>query len=120
MPFELGLAVALHLQFGRKQHQFVLLEAVPNRLTQSLSDIAAFDPRIHGGRIEGVILAVQNAFVDLPDQPLQNTRDLLWVAESLVQFRQKTLRGVRDIFTPHPFKQLVIAARRLVEIRMSE
>jgi hypothetical protein len=57
MPFELGIAYALHLSKG---HRFFLLEERSHRLQMTLSDMNGYDPQIHRGKQEGVLRAVLN------------------------------------------------------------
>jgi hypothetical protein len=62
MPFELGLAVAWQ-KFRERRHLWYVFEAERYRAERTLSDIAGADPYIHGGKIEGVLRQVSNAFV---------------------------------------------------------
>jgi hypothetical protein len=60
MPFEAGLAYAVH-RFGSRNrpHHLLLLDAEPYRYQASLSDAAGLDPKIHSGRTVDAIRAVR-------------------------------------------------------------
>jgi hypothetical protein len=116
MPFELGLAVAVSLQYPDR-HQVMLFDAVRYRLAQSLSDVGGFDAYIHRGRGDGVLEGVLDVFTAVPDRPLDAVSDLRWVCRNLGRFRREQLARTPDVFTAHPFAALVLAARRLVDTR---
>jgi hypothetical protein len=112
MPFELGLAVGLALD--DKDHEWWLLESVPRRIHESLSDVDGRDPAIHSGTVTGMFEAILDMFGDRPRPPLRTINDLRWVYRGLSQFRE-TLP--RNIYRPDPFRRLVVAARELVQER---
>jgi len=60
MPFEAGLALALN--FTGAKHGCAFFEAKKFRLQQSLSDLNAYDPYIHGSRVNGVLTALLDLF----------------------------------------------------------
>lgn len=58
MPFEAGIAYAMHAA-GRPPHHLLLLEKQPYRHNASLSDAAGMDAKIHGGDPARAIEAVR-------------------------------------------------------------
>lgn len=111
MPFELGLATAVALANDQTQHQWRVLEQVRYRVNQSLSDISGYDANIHDGTIEGTIDVLLDIFGNVPNPPLSDTADLLWVYRKLRRFRHTLTAGV---YRPNSFKKLVLAARGFV------
>jgi hypothetical protein len=109
IPFELGLAVAVHLE-NRQRHSFRLMESKRHRLTQSLSDLNGFDPFIHDELPAGVFRAVRNMFAALRHRPVQTQRQFEVVYDTLVTFRRSRV-GRGDPYTPTQFGDLVTVAR---------
>ncbi len=62
MPFELGLFLGCKCAGGPRQRRKValVLDSVPHRFKQSLSDIAGQDSRSHGGEPKELIQQVRN------------------------------------------------------------
>ena len=114
MPFELGLAVAVAR--GDAARQWIVMEALPHRLGHSCSDLDGYGPVVHGNRVKGVIRALLNAFSSLSKAPLHDEDALLWVYRRLAQFRRQSLPT--GIYDAHPFKQLVVVAKALVNERV--
>jgi hypothetical protein len=112
MPFELGLAVAVGFTpaFGVR-HRWRVLEQVPHRLTVSLSDLGGYDPAIYEGTIKGLFGAVADLF-DVPHAPLRSEADMTAVYREV---RKVRARLGRDVFRREAFRQLVVAARVVVE-----
>ena len=106
MPFELGLAAAVALDAD--QHQWRVLERVPHRVAQSLSDISGYDPMIHNGTVRGTIDAILDIFGNVPDPPLSEAEDLLWMYRRLSRYRS-ALRAT--VYRTNSFKKLVLAAK---------
>jgi hypothetical protein len=112
MPFELGLAVAVALSASSAvQHRWRVIEQVPHRLATSLSDLGGYDPAIYSGTVEGLLRALTD-LMDVPGAPLRGEREMM-SAYRKVQRVRATLRG--DIFRREAFRQLVLAARLIVE-----
>jgi len=109
MPFELGLAAAIALRDD--QHQWRVLETMPHRVAQSLSDIAGYDPSIHNGTVQGTLEAVLDIFANMPAPPLSEIVDLFWVYRRLRRYRS-ALGGT--IYRTNTFKKLVLAAKAFV------
>jgi hypothetical protein len=61
MPFELGLAAAVSLSTNGRQ-KFRVMDAVPHRVTQSLSDLGGYDAFVHRRTAAGVFEAVADMF----------------------------------------------------------
>lgn len=106
MPFEFGLAAGIAL--NNDQHQWRVLECVPHRVAQSLSDISGYDATIHHGTVRGTISAVLDIFGNVPDPPLSEAGDLLWLYQKLSRYRFTLGAGV---YRTNSFKKLVLAAK---------
>lgn len=116
MPFELGMAVAIHLE-ATSRHSFRVLEQVNYRMQQSLSDLNGYDPFIHGGHPTGVFDAIRNMFATLNDPPMETTEDFQFVYGSLRRYRRSRL-GRGSVYTATQFGSLVTVARGAVEARV--
>jgi hypothetical protein len=112
MPFELGLAAALALRKGSR-HQFRLLEARPNRIQRSLSDLNGYEAFIHRGRPDGVFNAVSDIFTQLRPFPIGDLHGFRKVHRALTAFADQQYRRA-TLYTPDRFSQVVIAATALV------
>ena len=108
MPFELGLAAALASRKGAR-HQFRLLEARPNRLQRSLSDLNGYEAFIHRGRPDGVFAAACDIFTSFRPFPIGDVRGFRRVHRALTAFADEQYRG-GPLYTPDRFSQIVIAA----------
>ncbi len=80
MPFEAGLAMGA-FRFaqpvvGKPRRDFLLLDAVPFRDKQTLSDLSGQDPKIHGGEPRKMVSAVRG-FLSAKKGPEQPTRGAL-------------------------------------------
>ncbi len=111
MPFELGLAVA-RAQLAQYEHHWVVFESRQYRLQHSLSDLNGFDPFIHGGTVHGTLDVLMNAFISERET---TTSDLMSRYRDLRKFvwtlRKHNKRA--SLFTPHAFRQLVIASQKI-------
>jgi hypothetical protein len=114
MPFELGLAVGMSFAHARKvtsaEHQWWVLESVPNRLAVSLSDLGGYDPTIYGGTLTGLFRALTDAFI-VEQAPLNSVQDMMRVYRRISRVARTF---DRDVFRPAAFRQLVLAARLAV------
>ncbi len=79
MPFELGLAAALKL--GGRGHRFFVMVSDRLQLGRSLSDLGGIDPLVHGGKPDGVLGCLLDAFA-VPGNAV-GIRDLRRVHETL-------------------------------------
>lgn len=111
MPFELGLAAAVSLHHSDAGYQWRILERVTHRLTQSLSDVAGYDPSIYGGTVKGTLEVLLDIFDNLRKPPLKEVDDLLWVYRRVRRFR-----GTQpaNVYRSNSYRRLVLAARGLV------
>ena len=89
-------------------HQWRVLERVPYRLQQSLSDIGGYDHSIHAGTIEGTLEVLLDIFGSSNRLLLNEVEDPLWVYRRVREFRATT-RG--SIYRPNAFRNLIVAAR---------
>jgi hypothetical protein len=112
MPFELGLAAALASRKGAR-HQFRLLEARPNRLQRSLSDLNGYEAFIHGATPGGVFGAICDIFTSFRPFPIGDVRGFRQVHRALTASADR-LYGRGTLYTPDRFSQIVIAATELV------
>jgi hypothetical protein len=114
MPFELGLAVAW-ATLNRGRHSWVGCDAVQHRPLKSISDLNGTDFHIHGGRVEGVLSALCNAFVTRSQRPtvprMMHAYRRLRRASAALQADA----GAHDLFEARVFDDLVVAAGRLWE-----
>ena len=63
MPFEAGIAYALHADGrGARRHQLLVLDAKAWQVSVSLSDLAGLDPKIHANKPIRAIHAVRAFF----------------------------------------------------------
>jgi hypothetical protein len=69
MPFELGLAVASQKRKGKVGTDWYVFESTNYRLEKSLSDLNGTDPKIHDGRVAGVLGELCHVFRRKGRQP---------------------------------------------------
>lgn len=111
MPFELGLAAGLAQQGGR--HQFRLLEARPNRLQRSLSDLNGYEAFIHRGTPDGMFGVTCDIFTSLRPFPIGDGQRFRNVHRALTAFVNRQYpRGT--LYTPDRYSQVVLAATTFV------
>ncbi len=109
MPFELGLSVAWERD-GTKEHTWFVFEAVPRRLTKSLSDLNGTDEYIHGATVTGVFRELCSAFVRPGRQPsVPQMRNIYRDVQKRVP---EILRraGARSIYNARVFKDICVVA----------
>jgi hypothetical protein len=111
MPFELGLAAAVSLSTNGR-HKFRVMDAVPHRVTQSLSDLGGYDAFVHRRTAAGVFEAVADMFASLKNPPVKDVSGFKIIYRGVVALRRA--RVAADAFRPVAFGQLVTAARGLV------
>jgi hypothetical protein len=111
MAFELGLAAAVSLSTNGR-HKFRVMDAIPHRVTQSLSDLGGYDAFVHRRSTNGVFEAVADMFAPLKNRPIKDVSRFRIVYRGLVTLRRARLGA--DVFRPTAFGELVTAARGLV------
>jgi hypothetical protein len=115
MPFELGLCVADAKRSGTKKPNWFVFEAVEQRIEKSLSDLKGTDPRIHGGRIEGVFGELRDVFRRRGRQPtVQQMRRIY----RELRRRQKAIlkqSGSETLFKRSVFLDLCVVASKLAD-----
>jgi hypothetical protein len=116
MPFELGLVVGWLKTSTRSSHTWFVFETVRRRVSKSLSDLDGTDAYIHDGRPKGVFRELGNALVRSVDQPtVQQMRAIyrnIKTASPLIM----TNAGARSLFEARVFRELVVLARKYVEL----
>ena len=108
MPFELGLATALHHLEGK--HDFVVLEEVAYRSQRSLSDLSGIDAYVHRGTPMGVLAALSDWLGTRAHDPSPRRMERLF---EVVYARSKQMRAEIDaatIFTPALFRRTTLVA----------
>jgi hypothetical protein len=118
MPFELGLVVGWQ-NASPSNHDWFVFESSRHRLQKSLSDLNGTDPFIYGSTADGILREISNALARHDMQPTAAQMrsifgDLKVYAASLITEQA----GASSIFEARPFAELVVAARRLAEVRV--
>ena len=116
MPFELGLVLGWLKTSTRSNHTWFIFEAVKRRISKSLSDLDGTDPYIHDGRPKGVFRELGNALVRNADQPTMQQMNAIY--KSIKNDSPLIVKntGARSLFEARVFKQLVVLARKYVEL----
>lgn len=114
MPFELGLAVAW-TTLNPGQHSWVGCDAIQHRPLKSISDLNGTDFHIHGGRVEGVLSALCNAFITRSQRPTVPRMMHIYRRLRKVSAALQSDGGAHDLFQARVFDDLVVAAGRLWE-----
>jgi|ERR1700733_1548751 len=100
----------------RRNHTWFLFEAVKRRVSKSLSDLDGTDPYIHDERPKGVFRELGNALVRSVDQPTMGQMYSVYrnikIASPLIM---KNV-GAKSLFEARVFRQLVVVARKYVEL----
>jgi hypothetical protein len=116
MPFELGLVLGWLQTSGRRNHTWFVFEAVERRVSKSLSDLDGTDPYIHDERPKGVFRELGNALVRSVDQPTTGQMYSVYrnikIAAPLIMKNA----GAKSLFEARVFRQLVVLARKYVEL----
>ena len=111
MPFELGLACALKLEYATNYDVFVL-DSVEYRLDKTLSDYKGRDPLIHHGTSNGMLACLLDTFqtgiVNAPAEFRRAVR-LLQKSANLMKIDLKA----KSLFRPSLFRRLVAAATEI-------
>lgn len=111
MPFELGLAVALHLRGVR--HKWFVFEARPHRLLKSLSDLNSIDALVHGRSAIGVFRELTDAFGTQGPNVQPSMMQAIYRPLQDVADQLKSQFNTDSVFRRAIFTRLVIAARDL-------
>jgi hypothetical protein len=116
MPFELGLVLGWLQTSGRSNHTWFLFEAVKRRVSRSLSNLDGTDPYIHDEKPKGVFRELGNALVRSADQPtmpqMYGVYRNIKMASPLIMKNT----GAKSLFEARVFRQLVVLARKYVEL----
>ncbi len=114
MPFELGLAVTW-AKINPVEHTWFVFETKAYRVQKSLSDLNGSDPRIHDGRVQGVMRELSNAFVRPKHQP---TVPQIVSAYKAVGRQLATIvadAGAESLYEARAFRDLCYAAKYVAE-----
>lgn len=114
MPFELGLAVALHWRKNTK-HTWFLLETEKWRIQKSLSDLNGTDVYIHNGTAQGIFRELAQAFVRVTRQPTVKQMHMIYekILDSLPTLLADA--GASDPFQARVFKDICVYAGALAD-----
>lgn len=112
MPFELGLAAALATT-TRGRHQFRLLEAQPNRIQESLSDLNGYEAFIHDNEPDGMFASICDIFTSLRPFPVGDQKGFRRVHRALTAFATQRF-GTGSLYRPDRFSQVAFAAADMV------
>ena len=110
MPFELGMAVAW-AKLNPAKHSLFVFEAKAYRMQKSLSDLNGTDPRIHDGKVQGIMRELCNAFVRPHYQP---TVPEMMSIYRIVNRQLATIMadaGAESLFEARAFQDLCYAAK---------
>jgi len=116
MPFELGLVLGWLQTTGRRNHTWFLFEAVKRRVSKSLSDLDGTDPYIHDERPKGVFRELGNALVRSVDQPTMGQMYSVYRNIKMASPLIMKNAGAKSLFEARVFRQLVVLARKYVEL----
>jgi hypothetical protein len=114
MPFELGLAVTW-AEIDPELHTWFLFEETPYRIQKSLSDLNGTDPHVHGGRVQGVLRGLCNAFVRPEHQPSvpQMMRTHRIVSRRLVKILEDV--GAETPFEASAFQSICFVSKAIAD-----
>jgi hypothetical protein len=108
MAFELGLTIGA-MRATSTDHQWHVLEAVPHRLAQSLSDLGGYDKvLIHSNTIDGVFESLLEMFAARPGPPVSEVAPMRRVYKAVRRYRLAQLP--KDVFKAHCFRKLSVAS----------
>ena len=115
MPFELGLCVADATHAGTRKPNWFVFETVDMRVDKSLSDLKGTDPKIHGGRIQGVFGELRDVFRRKGRQP--TVKQMSRIYRELRKRQQAILdeSGADSLFKRSVFLDLCVVASRLAD-----
>jgi hypothetical protein len=116
MPFELGLILGWLQASHRSNHTWFVFEAVGRRVSKSLSDLDGTDAYIHDEKPNGLFRELGNALVRSADQP--TVAQMYAVYRNIKTASPLIVRnaGAKSLFEARVFRQLVVLARKYVEL----
>ena len=114
MHFELGLAVTW-ASINPKRHQWFVFEKKAYRVQKSLSDLNGSDPRIHNGRMQGVMRELSNAFIRPRNQPTVPRMMIAYRAVCRQLAKIIADAGAESLFEARAFRDLCYAAKIAAE-----
>lgn len=114
MPFELGLAVTW-ASINPERHQWFVFEKKAYRVQKSLSDLNGSDPRIHDGRVQGVMRELCNVFIRPRNQPTVPRMMIAYGAVIHELAKITADAGADSLFEARAFRDLCYAAKVATE-----
>lgn len=116
MPFELGLVLGWLQTRPKSNHTWFLFEAVRRRVSKSLSDLDGTDPYIHDEKPKGLFRELGNALVRSADQPTVGEMYAVYRRIKIASPLVMENAGAKSLFEARVFRQLVVLARKYVEL----
>ncbi len=115
MPFELGLACAIHLATPDR-HDVIVLDSEPYRLDRTMSDYKGRDLLIHHNQCDALVAAVLDV---VEDKSLPSIADLRNTARTFRKISRDLKHEFRSptIFRPAIFRSLVAVATEIAVAR---
>lgn len=110
MPFELGLTVAVRKRRRNRTEDWYVFESMAYRLEKSLNDLNGTDPKIHNGRVSGVLGELCQIFRRRGRQPTvqQMTRIYREVRRKQAVILQES--GATSLYKGRVFKDICAVA----------
>jgi hypothetical protein len=110
MPFELGLTVASQERAKTKKDNWYVFESKSHRLEKSLSDLNGTDPKIHHGRIDGVLGELCHIFKPPGKRP--SVQQMKRIYRELRKRQPDILKdsGADSLYKPRVFKDICVVA----------
>jgi hypothetical protein len=115
MPFELGMAVAFQKRMKNKKQSWYVFESTSHRLEKSLNDLNGTDPRIHMGRIQGVMGELCQIFERRGRQPV--VLQMMGIYRRLRKSQGAILKksGGGTLYSRRAFLDISVAASKLAD-----
>ncbi len=110
MPFELGLTVAVRKRKRNMKENWYVFESVDYRLEKSLSDLNGTDPKIHDGRVSGVLGELCHIFRRRGRQP--SVQQMRQIYREVRKNQSVILKesGAKSLYKARVFKNICVVA----------
>jgi hypothetical protein len=115
MPFELGLTVAIRDGKGKRKENWYVFESKGYRLEKSLSDLNGTDPKIHDGRVSGVLGELCHIFRRRGRQP--SVPQMMRIYREIRKRQSVILKesGATSLYKARVFKNVCVVASAWAE-----